>query len=174
MVPHALVTAPNARLFFMSRLVSGAILAATLFACTQEPTIPEIGEDPVSVSLQLSTLTLATGEKDTIRAIVRNNLDRSVRLDFPGTCQVYVTIRNANGNVVTPRDGRPECLPVPSVLTIAFGSSHQVEVVWSGGFMFDPASTQERVPPGSYFVTAEVIADRYSTVSPPYKIEVQP
>lgn len=158
----------------MRRLIRPALLAATLVSCAQEPTIPEIGEDPVSVSLQLSSLTLAPGEKDTIKAVVRNNLDRTVRLDFPGTCQVYVTIRNVSGNVVTPRDGRPECLPVPSVLTIALGGSHEFEVVWSGGFMFDPPSTQERVPPGSYFVTAEVIAEGYSTVSPPFKIDVQP
>lgn len=156
----------------MRRLVL-AVLPLVL-ACQQDLQVPRVGENPVSLELQLSTLTLARGATDTIRATVVNNLDQGIRLSFGNVCQVYVTIRNQAGDVVTPRDGRPQCLPVQSQLTLPAGGRQVYTTLWTGGFDFPPQDTPAKVPPGSYFVSAELIAIGYSTLAPAFKVEVLP
>ncbi len=145
-----------------------------LVACVEELEVPTIGLDEVSLELSLSTQTLKLGAVDTIRVRVVNNLDIPVRLTFPTTCQVVVTVRNRAGNVVTPRDGRPQCLPVQSQLTLPIGGSQVFTTLWSGGFDFAPPDTPDKVPPGTYFVYAEMVARGYSTLAPAFSVEVTP
>ena len=151
-----------------------AVIAFCLAGCTQDPSIPKVGNDPVTLTLRLSTLSLQLGKPDTIRVIVTNTLDQGVRLDFPGLCQVFVTVRNAAGDIVTPRDGRPECLPVPTVLLLVAKGTREYSAIWTGGFKFAPPDTPERVPAGPYFVSAQLIANGYSTFAPSFKVDVVP
>lgn len=149
-------------------------MALSAAGCIQDPSVPKLGDDPVTLTLQLSTLSLQPGTPDTIIATVTNTLDQGVRLDFSGLCQVFVDVRNQAGDIVTPRGGRPECLPVPSVLLLAAGGTQQFMVVWTGGFKFSPPDTPEKVPAGAYFVSAQLIANGYSTFAPSFKVDVVP
>lgn len=144
-----------------------------VLACQQEPTVPKIALDPVSITLAVSTQTLRAGDPDTIRVVVTNNLDGTVRLLFPTSCQVFVTIRSQAGDIVTPREGRPACLPVGSQLTLPLRGSQTFTTVWTGGYDFKPPDTSAKVPAGSYFVSAALIASGYSTVAPAFKVDVQ-
>jgi len=134
--------------------------------------VPRIGDLPVTISLRLSTLTLKAGDPDTIRVTVTNTLDQSVRLTFTGQCQVFVTVRDSDGDVVTPRDGRPECLPVPTALTLVAGGTQDYVYIWTGGYKFDPPDTPEKVPVGAYYVSADLVASGYSVVAPPFKVDI--
>lgn len=154
-----------------SRPLLVALLAA-LPGCVQELDVPKIGLDPVSLELSVSKQTLVLGAPDTIRVAVVNNLDTPVRLTFGNVCQIYITIRNRSGDIVTPRDGRPACLPVQSQLTLPIGGRQVFTSVWTGGFDFSPPDTPAKVPPGAYFVSAELIARGYSTFAPAYKVDV--
>lgn len=133
----------------------------------------KLGTDPVSISLSVSTQVLRAGQADTLRVVVTNNVDGAVRLNFPTPCQVYFTIRSQAGEIVTPRDGRPGCLPVGSRLNLPLGGSQTFTAIWTGGYDFNPPGTPARVPPGSYFVSAALIATGYSTVAPAFKVEVE-
>ncbi|MBC7893935.1 MAG: hypothetical protein H7066_00890 [Cytophagaceae bacterium] len=150
-----------------------AVLCLATLSCQQEPTVPKIELDPVSITLSVSTQTLRAGEADTIRVVVTNNFDSPVRLTFPTPCQVFITIRSQAGDIVTPRDGRPGCLAVSSQLTLALGGSQTFTTIWTGGYDFRPPDTSAKVPPGSYFVSAALIANGYSTLAPAFKVDVQ-
>jgi hypothetical protein len=147
-------------------------LLGALPACVQELDVPKVELDPVSLELSVSTQTLTLGRPDTIRVAVVNNLEQPVRLTFGNVCQVYVTIRNRAGDIVAPRDGRPGCLPVQSQLAIPIGGRQVFTTVWTGGFDFAPPDTPTKVPPGAYFVSAELIARGYSTLAPAFKVDV--
>jgi hypothetical protein len=148
------------------------VVLATL-SCQQDPTVPKIKLDPVSITLSVSTQSMRAGDADTIKVVVTNNVDGPVRLFFPTTCQVFVTIRSREGDVVTPRDGRPACLSAGSRLDIPFGGSTTFTTVWTGGYDFKPPDTQAKVPAGSYFVSAALIASGYSTVAPAFKVDIE-
>ena len=148
------------------------VVLATL-SCQQEPTVPKIALDPVSITLSVSTQSLGAGEADTIRVVVVNNYEGQVRLFFPTTCQVFVTIRSQAGDVVTPRDGRPTCLAAGSQLTLPLGGTQTFTTIWTGGYDFKPPDTSARVPAGAYFVSAALHASGYSTFAPAFKVEVQ-
>jgi hypothetical protein len=139
-----------------------------------EPTVPKLQEDPVSISLTVSTQRLQLGKADTIRVAIRNNLAQAVRLTFDNVCQVFVTIRDQEGDVVTPRDGRPGCLAVPTQLILQPTTPSVVTTIWTGGFDFSPPDTPDKVPPGSYFVSAQLVARGYSTLAPAFKVDVVP
>jgi hypothetical protein len=145
-----------------------------VLGCQQELTVPTIGDDPIALELSVSTLSLRPGAADTIRVRVVNKLAQGIRLTFSSLCQVFVTVRNQAGDVVTPRDGRPQCLPVQSQLALAANGSQVFTVIWRGGFDFVPPDTPARVPPGSYFISAELLARGYSTLAPAFKVEVLP
>jgi hypothetical protein len=147
---------------------------AVAIGCSQEPSVPKLGNDPVTVTLSLSTRSMKAGSPDTIRATVTNTLEQSVRLTFPGQCQVFVTVRNSTGDIVAPRDGRPECLPLASALTLSAMGTRVFTTIWTGGYSFAPPDTPEKVPPGAYFISAELIASGYSTFAPPFKVDVVP
>lgn len=158
----------------MTRRAFRLLIALGTLGCTQDPSVPKIGDLPVTISLRLSTLSLRAGDPDTIRVTVTNNLDQNVRLTFGGQCQVFVTVRNSAGDIVTPRDGRPECLPIPSALTLVARGSQDYMTIWTGGYKFLPPDTQEKVPAGAYYVSAELIASGYSVVAPPFKVDIVP
>lgn len=149
-------------------------IALCFLGCTQDPSVPRIGDLPVTISLRLSTLSFKAGNPDTIEVTVTNNLEENVRLTFGGQCQVFVTVRNSAGDIVTPRDGRPECLPVPSSLTLVGRGTQKYISVWTGGYKFAPPDTPEKVPPGAYYVSADLIASGYSVVAPPFKVDIVP
>ena len=149
------------------------VVALSTLSCQQEPTIPKVKLDPVSITLSVSTQTMRAGDTDTIRVVVTNNFDGAVRLFFPTVCQVFITVRSQAGDVVTPRDGRPACLPTGSQLTLPLGGSQTFTTIWTGGYDFKPPDTASKVPAGTYFVSASLVANGYSTVAPAFKVEIE-
>jgi hypothetical protein len=149
------------------------VLALATLACQQEPTVPKIGQDPVSITLSVSTQTMRVGDPDTITVVVTNNYGAEVQLFFPTICQVFITIRSQDGAIVAPRDGRPGCLAAPSRMRLPLGGSLTFTSIWTGGYDFNPPDTPAKVPPGSYFVSAALVASGYSTVAPAFKVDVQ-
>lgn len=158
----------------MLRRAPRLLMALGVLGCAQDPSVPKIGDLPVTISLRLSTLSLKAGDPDTVRVTVTNTLDQGVRLTFGSQCQVLVTVRNTQGDIVTPRDGRPECLPVPSALTLPPRGSQDYLTIWTGGYKFSPPDTPEKVPTGAYYVTAELRASGYTVVAPPFKVDIVP
>lgn len=149
------------------------VVALATLSCQQEPTIPKVKLDPVSITLSVSTQAMRAGDADTIRVVVTNNYDGNVRLFFPTLCQVFITVRSQAGVIVTPRDGRPGCLPTGSQLTLPLGGTRTFTSIWTGGYDFKPPDTSTKVPAGTYFVSATLIASGYSTVAPAFKVEIQ-
>lgn len=151
------------------------ILTAMIFlGCQSDPVVPKVQQDPVSIQMTVSTQSLKIGDPDTIRVTIRNNLTQAVRLIFDSSCQVFVTIRSQAGDVVTPRDGRPSCLPVQTQLILQPNGTSVVTSIWTGGYDFKPPDTQEKVPAGAYFVSAQLIALGYTTLAPAYRVDVVP
>lgn len=153
-----------------ARLSLLALLAT--IGCQQDPAVPKVTEDPVSITLTVSTRTLKVGQPDTLKVVVKNNLTGAVRIFFSTTCMVFFTVRAQDGTVVSPRDGRPECLPVPSQMNLAQGGTQTFTTIWTGGFAFNPPDTQAKVAPGSYFISAALVASGYLTEAPAYKVDV--
>ena len=128
----------------------------------------------MSIVLSVSSTKLSAGQADTLRVVVKNNLTNAVRVIFPTSCQVFFTVRSQAGDVVTPRNGRPLCLPATSQLNLLVGGTQTFTTIWTGGYDFKPPDTSDRVPPGFYFVSAALVANGYSTVAPAYKVEIAP
>ena len=150
------------------------LLTLATLGCVQNPTVPKIGEDPVAITLSVSTQTLKLGAADTIKVVIKNSFSTAVRLTFPSSCQIFVTIRSLAGDIVTPRDGRPACLPVTSQITLPINGTQTFTTIWTGGFDFRPPDTTAKVPAGTYFVSAQLIANGYSTLAPAFKVDVVP
>jgi hypothetical protein len=157
------------------RIGLAALAALTSGSCVQEPTVPRLGEDPVTITLSLTSLTLRLGQPDTLRATIQNTLTQTVGFSFANVCRVYFTVRNQAGDVVTPRDGRAQCVAQRSTLTLPAGGRQVFTAVWRGGFDFVPLDTPGvTVPPGSYFVSAQFISEGYSVTAPAFKVDVTP
>ncbi len=149
------------------------VVALATLSCQQDPTIPKVKLDPVSITLSVSTQSMRAGDPDTIKVVVTNNFDGNVRLTFPTLCQVFITVRSQAGDVVTPRDGRPGCLNTVSQLVLPLGGSQTFTTIWTGGYDFKPPDTSAKVPAGTYFVSATLVANGYSTVAPAFKVEIE-
>lgn len=156
------------------RFLCGLGLSLGLSSCVQDPQVPKIGEDPISITLSLSSLSIRVGQPDTLRVVVANKLPEAVRLTFSNVCQVYFTIRDQAGGVVTPRDGRAQCVPQRGSLSLPVGGTRMYIAIWTGGFDFVPLDTPAKVPPGTYFVSAQLIADGYSALAPAFRVQVAP
>ena len=115
---------------------------------------------------------LQPGENTTLTVTITNTLDEEVELVFPTSCQALVFIRNSGGKVTTPENGTYECAAVPSLVTISPGATKSYTVTWGGGIEFGPAGSSPRVPPGSYFASAELRADNYLAIAFPITIVV--
>lgn len=149
-------------------------LGGLLMACQQTPTIPRLGEQPVALTLQVSTRTLEPGKADTIRVTAQNNTADSAFLEFDTDCTIVVTIRDSNNDVVVPPNGKAGCLPIKSVLRWLPNASIVRTFIWKGGTDFEPPGSPTRVPNGSYFVSASMAGRTYSTSAPAFKVDVVP
>ena len=151
-----------------------AALGGAVLACQADPTIPKLGERPVTLTLEVSTRTLAPGAVDTFRVTSTNLTGREQELHFPTNCTMVVTIRDADNNVVVPPNGKAGCLPVESVLEWGVDETITRLFVWKGGDDFDPPGSATRLPVGSYFVSAAMVGEGYSTFAPAFKVDVVP
>lgn len=149
------------------------LASAALLSCVQEPTVPRL-DDRITVTLAVSRTTMRVGEPDTLRVTVANNLEQNVILSFSNVCRVYFTVRNQAGDIVAPRDGRAQCVPQRSTLSIPVNGRQVFTSIWTGGFDFVPLDTPAKVPPGTYFVSAQLVADGFTQIAPAFKVEVVP
>jgi hypothetical protein len=156
----------------MKRRFVLAALASASVGCQQNPEVPTFSQPPVQLTMSLSTTALAIGRNDTIRVTAMNNLDQGVQLQFRTSCQIEVVIRNMQGTRVVPPVNRPVCLPLTSTLTWPANGSITQTFVWTGGLDYLPSDTQQKVPDGTYFVSATMDALGYSTFSPAIKMTV--
>jgi hypothetical protein len=158
----------------MLKILPIVVLGGLLVACQQTPTIPKLGEQPITLTLQVSTRTLEPGKADTFRVTALNTTADSLILEFNSNCTIVVTIRDDDNNVVVPPNGRAGCLPIVSTLAWRPNGSITRTFVWKGGTDFDPPGSPTRVPNGSYFVSALMAGRGYSTSAPAFKVDVVP
>lgn len=149
-----------------------AVLAGVASGCSQDPTIPKIGAEPVTMTIAASTRSFTLGKADTIRITVTNFLEQVARLGFATSCQVDVYIRSLDGTIVLPSGGRPLCLPGTTTLDIPAKGSITRSFVWDGRDAFLPTISSAFVAPGTYFISAEIKALNYSTFVPALKVDV--
>jgi hypothetical protein len=155
----------------MNRLVR-APLILVLAACVEEAPIQPYPEQLIPATIEATDRDLAPGETTTITVTLTNTLDQVVRLNFPTQCQALVFIRNSAGRVMTPENGTYECAAVPSSFTIEVGKTKTFDQQWGGGIEFGPPGSSTRVPPGSYYASAELRADGYLAIAFPILIVV--
>jgi intracellular proteinase inhibitor BsuPI len=155
----------------MNRLVM-APLALVLAACVEEAPIEPFPEQIIPATIEASDRDLAPGESTTITVTLTNTLDQVVRLVFPTSCQALVFVRNSEGRVMTPENGTYECAAVPSSFTIDVGKTKTFDQQWGGGIEFGPPGSSTRVPPGSYYASAELRANGYHAIAFPILIVV--
>lgn len=156
----------------LKRTVVTAIVLGTL-ACVEEAPIAPFPEQIIPASISASDRDLEPGETSILTVTLTNTLDEPVQLTFPTSCQALVFIRNSSGRVFTPDGGTYECASVPSLLSLEVGQVASYTFEWGGGIEFGPPGSSPRVPPGSYFASAELRADNYHAIAFPITIVVR-
>jgi hypothetical protein len=149
-------------------------LALLATACVQDPTIPKLGNRTIELRVQVSTQQLAQGQADTISIVAVNHLPDQVRILFNSTCQILVYVRTKAGEAVIPESGEYECIPVASQMVIAGNGTVTKTFIWKGGTAFDPPGSPTRLPPGDYFVSANMDADGFSVPAFAVKVTLLP
>jgi hypothetical protein len=145
-----------------------------LAACVQTPAAPKVEERPITLAVRLSSPAIRVGDVDTITVTASNQLSNAVRLVFPTSCQVKVYIRDARGRTFVPEGERYDCVPIPTQIIFPANGSVTREFVWRGYNQFEPPGSGTPVPAGTYFVSAEMSADGYSTFAFPVRVEILP
>jgi len=169
---RALRFAPATALFgIMNRLRYTFLLLLTA-GCVEEAPVEPLPEQIIPTQITATDRDLQPGESTTLTVKITNTLDEEVELVFPTQCQALIFIRNASGRVLTPENGDHVCASVPSLLTLAAGASKSYTMEWGGGIAFGPAGTSTRVPPGTYYASAELRADNYLAIAFPITIVV--
>jgi hypothetical protein len=156
----------------MNRL-SFTLLVLLSAACVEQPPIEPLPEQIIPAQITATDRDLQPGDNTTLTVTLTNTLEEEVELVFPTSCQALIFIRNASGRVFTPENGTYECAAVPSLLTLAAGAAKTYTMQWGGGIEFGPAGTSTRVPPGSYYASAELRADNYHAIAFPITIVVR-
>lgn len=156
----------------MTRRWLSLALAPVIAGCTQEPTIPKIEEEPITLSMAFSTTTFRQGTPDTISVTATSKLTTSATIQFASDCQIVVTIRNQSGTPVVPPNGNPTCIPLATNLVIPAEGSVTQRFIWTGADTFTPPGSTTMLPPGTYFVSSSISALNYSTVAPAVKVEL--
>ena len=141
-------------------------------ACVEDPPVQGLPEQVIPTQITATDRDLQPGETTTLTVTITNTLEEEVQLVFPTSCQALIFIRNVAGKVLTPENGTYECAAVPSLLTIAPAAAKTYNVQWGGGIEFGPAGTSTRLPPGSYYASAELRADNYHAIAFPITIVV--
>jgi hypothetical protein len=159
----------------MSRFSKVLVLLVLLacVACVEEAALEPFPEQIIPAAITASDNDLDPGESATLTVTLTNTLDQLVRLDFPTQCQALIFIRNASGRVMTPENGTYECATVPSTFSIEVGKTKTFQNQWGGGIQFGPAGTSMRVPPGTYYASAELRASNYHAIAFPITITVR-
>jgi hypothetical protein len=158
----------------LRRLLAAALAASAAWTagCVQDPVIPKVGDDPILLSISLSTTTFRQGKPDTIRVTATNSFPEPVVLVYTNDCQILVTIRSASGVPVVPPNGQPTCIPLASQLRIPAEGSVTQRFVWTGLDRLLPTGSTTFLPPGTYFISAAIRATNYSTTAPAFKVEL--
>lgn len=155
----------------MNRVTTVLFLLACV-GCVEKADLAPFPEQIIPAFITATDRDLLPGETTTLTVTLTNTLEQEVQLVFPTSCQALVFIRNLDGRVMTPENGTYECAAVPSSLTIQVGKSATYNIQWGGGIEFGAAGTSTRVPPGSYFASAELRADGYTAIAFPITIVV--
>ena len=150
--------------------VLGVLIAVT--GCVQDPSVPRLGSDAVSLSVHASLREVHPGDVDTITVSAVNTTGAALRIVFSSTCQVLVYLKDATGRTVIPAAGGYDCVAVPSLLNIPANDSIVQQYVWDGGPAFIPPPTTTRMSAGTYFVTASLNGDVARAVSLGYRIDL--
>lgn len=150
----------------LHRPLLALLLFAAVVACSDEATVPALGEQLIELRVSPAPTSLAPGQSTTITATLTNTLDEDVLLIFPSTCQILVYVRDAMGRVVTPAAGH-NCPRVVSQLGIPALGTVTRTVTWDGRGEFGTGGTTARLPAGKYYVSARLEADNYRTVGFP-------
>ena len=153
-------------------LLRFTLLVLVSAACVEKPPVQALPEQIIPATITATDRDLQPGENTTLTVSLTNTLDEDVQLVFPTQCQAFIYIRNTSGKAVTPENGTYSCAAVPSLVTIVPGATKTYTVQWGGGIEFGPAGSSTRVPPGSYYASAELRADNYHAIAFPITIVV--
>jgi len=149
-----------------------ALLLLGVFACVEEATVTPFPVQDLVATITTSDRDLQPGETATLTVSVTNPFEEEVQLTFPTSCQAVVFIRDSRGRVTTPASRQYLCAAVSSVLILAAGETKTFTSVWGGGVEFGAAGSSDRVPPGSYYASAELRSDQTHAIAFPITIVV--
>jgi len=148
------------------------MFAMLLAGCVQEASIPTVPEQKLTMELSASLTQFGPGESTTLTVSLTNSLEQMVRLSFPTSCQVFLYIRNSTNQVVA-GSSQTECATVPSLITLQVGQTRTFTFTWSGESALGPPGSATPLPAGSYYASAEMLADGYTGIAFPLLIVLQ-
>lgn len=157
----------------VAALASFATLAAAAASCTQDPTVPKLADEPITLSMAFTSTTLQLGTPDTITVTATSLLERPARLYFDSDCQIVLTIRSLAGAVVVPPNNVRTCNERLDSLDIPAAGIVTRRFVWTGtNTVTPPGGASTPLPAGSYFVSSSINALNYTTVAPAVRVEL--
>lgn len=154
----------------MRRRLAFHVVPALAVACVESPGIPTVPEQVLSMQVSASAASFSRGSSVTFTVTLTNTLEEFIRLTFPTSCQALLYVRTTLGQVVAPPDGRYDCASVPAQISLPAGEATTFSFVWSGESQFGPPGSGAQLPPGDYFVSAELNADGYVGFAFPIKV----
>jgi hypothetical protein len=155
----------------LKRLVA-PVCVMLLGACVEQASLPTVPEQKLTMELTASVAEFSHGQSTTLTVSLTNPLEEAVRLSFPTSCQVGVYIRNSTNQVVA--GSKPsECATVPSLITLQVGQTRTFTFTWSGESELGPPGSGTQLPAGSYYASAEMLADGYTGIAFPLLIVLQ-
>jgi hypothetical protein len=143
------------------------------FGCVQEPTVPRLRTQEITLRIESSTTVLAPGATDTITVVATSHLTEPVRIIFATNCQILLYVRTRSAHTVVPQGGTHTCIPVPSQMVIPAEGSVSQAFLWNGGNAFDAPGTT-RLAAGEYFLLAEMNVGDVRTVAAAVRVTLLP
>jgi hypothetical protein len=150
----------------MMRRVAALVLGPLIAGCVEEADIPTVPEQILPMQLSTSLRDLPRGQSATLTVSLTNSLEDRVELYFPTTCQVILYIRD-QGNRVVARRRTDDCARVPSLITLQPSQTTTFTFTWSGESELGPPGSGTALPAGTYYASAEMVAENYTGVAFP-------
>jgi len=146
-----------------------ALLCLLATGCVEKADLPTVPEQILPMQLAATLRTLSRGQSTVLTVSLTNTLEEVVRLSFPSTCQVRLYIRDSGNRLAAPKTAY-SCATVPSLITLPPSQTRTFDFTWSGESELGPPGSGTALPAGSYYASAEMLADGYTGVAFPILI----
>jgi hypothetical protein len=153
----------------MPSRVAVLMLAVLSMGCVEKASIPTVPEQILSMQLSALPRDLPRGQTMTLTVSLTNVLEEAVQLVFPTTCQVKLYIRDGANRLASPKSDY-SCATVPSQIELQPAEITTFTFTWSGESELGGPGSGTPLEAGSYYASAEMLADGYTGFAFPISI----